>query len=467
MMTEDRILQKSRLPWKVKICYATGAFSKNILAVGTAAYLLFFYTDICGVDPKIAATIILVAKIWDIINDPIMGVIVDKTYAKEGKCRVWLKYFSVPAGIILALSFCMPGFSTTGKAVWVAVTYVLQGMASTVLLIPMNTLLGRLTADRQERAQINQLCGFVGMAGTYLVTGFTMKLVGVFGGADMQKGFMYVGIIFGVLYIIGHLVVYFGTKGYDVDSYAVDVTETLEQPKASAGEIFGALLKNWPWLCCIGIYLFNLLGQSLEQSSMPFYFQYNHAGQTEALYLSYSNVATISSFISLAVIQICIKKFGNAGTACLGSVVGAAGYLLRFVMQDGNTAIMCAGWFLAAFGCGLVASTIILNIFDARVYGEWKTGVDNEAILMSGFSVSYKIGMAIGGPIAGYLLLLVPYVQGAEKQADSVLSMWMAENTLIPGIAVLISLIFAVLLIKNEKKVPQMRKEIEERKKLA
>ena len=129
--------------------------------------------------------------------------------------------------------------------------------------------------------------------------------------------------------------------------------------------------------------------------------------------------------------------------------------------------IMNAGWIISGFGSGLVAMTIILNIFDAKVYGEWKTGVDNEAILMSGFSVSYKIGMAIGGPIAGYLLLLVPYVQGAEQQADSVLSMWMAENTLIPGIATFISLVFAILIIKNEKKVPQMRKEIEERKKSA
>ena len=216
---EDKTLQTGRLPWKVKICYATGAFSKNILAVSTAAYLLFFYTDICGVDPKIASTIILAAKIWDIINDPMMGAIVDKSHSKEGKCRIWLKYFSVPAGIILALTFFMPGFSSTGKAVWVAVTYVLQGMASTVLLIPMNTLLGRITIDRQERAQITQLAGFIGMAGTYFVTGFTMKLVGIFGGADMQKGFMYMGMVFGVLYMIGHLFVYFGTKGYDADPY--------------------------------------------------------------------------------------------------------------------------------------------------------------------------------------------------------------------------------------------------------
>ena len=464
---EDKTLQTGRLPWKVKICYATGAFSKNILAVSTAAYLLFFYTDICGVDPKIASTIILAAKIWDIINDPMMGAIVDKSHSKEGKCRIWLKYFSVPAGIILALTFFMPGFSSTGKAVWVAVTYVLQGMASTVLLIPTKTLLGRITIDRQETAQITQLAGFIGMAGTYFVTGFTMKLVGIFGGADMQKGFMYMGMVFGVLYMIGHLVVYFGTKGYDADPYETETVENIEQSKASVKEVLQALMKNWPWLCCIGLYMFLLLGDSLAQSSMPFYFQYNHAGMTDAMYLAYSNMTTISSFAGIFLMQIFIKKFGNAGTAAIGCLMASAGYLFRFILQDSSMLIMNAGWIISGFGSGLVAMTIILNIFDAKVYGEWKTGVDNEAILMSGFSVSYKIGMAIGGPIAGYLLLLVPYVQGAEQQADSVLSMWMAENTLIPGIATVISLVFAILIIKNEKKVPQMRKEIEERKKSA
>lgn len=82
------------LPWRVKILYAAGSFSKALLAVAMAAFMLYFYTDVCGIDPTVAATIILIAKIWDIINDPMMGAIIDRTRSKEGKCRFWLKYIT-------------------------------------------------------------------------------------------------------------------------------------------------------------------------------------------------------------------------------------------------------------------------------------------------------------------------------------------------------------------------------------
>lgn len=103
-------------------------------------------------------------------------------------------------------------------------------------------------------------------------------------------------------------------------------------------------------------------------------------------------------------------------------------------------------------------------IFDAKVYGEWKTGVDNEAILMSGFSIAYKTGQALGEPIAGYLLMTVPYVAQAAVQEQSVLDLWFYESTLIPAVGFVITLIFALLIKKYEKKVPQMREEIEARK---
>lgn len=97
------------LPWRVKILYAAGSFSKALLAVAMAAFMLYFYTDVCGIDSTVAATIILIAKIWDIINDPMMGAIIDRTRSKEGKCRFWLKYMSVPGMVIGSAVFLCAG----------------------------------------------------------------------------------------------------------------------------------------------------------------------------------------------------------------------------------------------------------------------------------------------------------------------------------------------------------------------
>lgn len=461
-MNEATAINENRLPWRVKIAYGAGSFAKTMLVYATMAFLLYFYTDVIGINGGVAATIILVAKIWDIINDPMMGAIVDKTKSKEGKCRIYLKYFSVPAGIIVALAFYMPELSATGKIIWVAVTYTLQGMASTVLLIPLNTLMGRLTDDKQQRAHLNQIAGLYGTAAGFVVPALTMPFVSIAGGGDMQRGFMFLGMLYGFVYALCHLVVYFGTKGYEPADIMVKDrnAEEIEQP--STMEVLKALAKNKVWLLCIGIYFFDMIGSSIESTAQVYYFQYN-IGNTNLL-ATCATVNTVTGILVYLVLNQFIKRLGNSGTSALGCVLSALGYGLRFILHDSSVYVMIAGWTLSSIGVGLVGATIVLNIFDSKIYGEWKTGVNNEAILMSGFSVSYKVGMAMGGPIAGYLLMLVPYVPKAAEQSQSVLNLFFVENTLLPCIGFALAFIFSMIIRKYELKIPEMKAEIEARK---
>lgn len=457
-------IEAVKLPIRVKLTYGAGSFAKTMLVYLTMVFMLYFYTDVIGISEGVAATIILIAKIWDIINDPMMGAIVDKTKSKEGKCRFWLKYFSVPAGVVVALCFMMPELSQTGKIVWVAVTYTLQGMASTVLLIPLNTLMGRLSGDKQQRAHLNQIAGFYGTAAGWIVPAATLPMVSFFGGDDMQKGFMVIGIIYGILYAICHLVVFFGTRGYEplefLDTSVPEEERKLETP--GMGQVLRALLKNKVWLFCIGLYFFDMIGSSIESSAQTYYFQYN-LGNTNLLAVN-STVATVTGILVYVVLSWFTKHFGNSGTAAIGCALPVIGYGLRFILQDANVGVMIAGWTFSTLGAGLVGATIVLNIFDAKVYGEWKTGVNNEAILMSGFSVSYKIGMALGAPIAGYMLMMVPYVPKAAQQAESVLRLFFFENTLLPCVGFIIALFFCFAIRKYEKMLPQMEAEIEARR---
>lgn len=466
---EQKLLTKVepvKLPFKVKFMYAMGEFSKTTTIIMLMAFGMYFYTEVCGINSGVAATIILVAKIWDIINDPMMGALVDRTKSKEGKCRIWLKYLSVPGGIIFALAFFMPELTATGKIVWVAITYTLQGMVATGLMIPLNTLMGRLSSDPVERASMNQIKGIVNLIPNIFVPAATMPMVLFFGngGADMQRGFLIVGIIYAVVYVVSNLIAYIGTRGYEPLEHLAEEADgekiTVEQP--SFGAVLKALVKNTPWLFCIGLYLVDMLASSIASTVMTWYFQYN-IGSIPLMSL----VSTVSLGASLVVyifLGFFIKKFGNAGTSAIGCVLSIFGFALRFVLHDCNTAVLLAGNIISNLGTGLVGCTILLCIFDAKVYGEWKTGVDNEAILMSGFSVSYKTGQALGVPVAGYLLLTVPYVAQAAVQEQSVLNLWFLESTLLPAVGFAVALVFSLLLIKYEKKVPQMQAEIEARK---
>ncbi|WP_425755236.1 MFS transporter [Ihubacter sp. rT4E-8] len=382
------------LPLKVKLTYSSSNIAKSIFGNVTAMYMVYFYTEVCGLNGVIIASIILASKIWDIINDPMMGAIVDSTVSKEGKCRFYLKYFSVPAGIILALNFFMPDASMTVKYVWVTLTYVLASMGSTSLLIPLNALIGRLTDHPVERAHLNQFSGIFSVLTGLFVQGYTMRLVSFAGDGDFAKGFLYVGIFYGALYAIFHLVAFFGTKGYEPceERLPADGSKTEKQ---SLKAVMTALLKNKYWLLCIVINFACNLAMAVESGVAVFYYQYNHGDM--GLLSMWASMAMLPAAAAYVVMGILVKKLGNSGTSIFGAACAVLGYGLRFLLQDGSLPVMVIGWVLAGFGTGLISSTIILNIFDAKVYGEWKTGVKNDAILMSGFSVSYKIGMALGG----------------------------------------------------------------------
>ena len=456
-------VQDVRLPWSVKIGYSVGNFAKALLAVSVSVYLLYFYTDICGIDSKIASTIILIAKIWDIINDPMMGAIVDKTVSREGRCRFYLKYFSVPAGIIFALSFFMPDFALPGKIVWAAVTYILQGMASTILLIPLNTLMGRLTSNQQQRVHMNQFGTGFSLLGSMFVTGYTMKIVLALSPDDMKKGFFMTACIFAVLYILCHLIVYFVTRGYEpVEQIVVSNEGKTSSQKISFGARLSALFQNKMWLAVISMWFIVNLSMSLENSALASYFQYNHGENMNELYSLYSTLGMIIPVLCILGINHVTRLFGVARTALFGSILTVCAYAFRFFTHDASLLTIGIGWSIYQLGGGLLTCTVMLLVFEAKEYGAKKTGVDNDAILMSGFSASYKIGMAIGGAIMGYIMP-ASYVPQAVEQTPEVLQFFFRCCTLFPLICSILctAACIAVNMLGRQAKTERLQKEVQ------
>ena len=441
---------QKKLPLKVKWLFASGDFAKSLLVVITAVCSLYFYTDVLGMDPDVVALIILIAKIWDFINDPMMGAIVDRTRSKEGKCRMWLKYMSVPGGVVLALNFIMPELAETGKIVWVAITYTLQGMASTALMIPQNTLMSRITTDPVERAAINSYRGYFSVAANLVGGSLAIPFVQFAGSGDMRKGFAIFGIVCGILYAVNYLIVYFCTKGYEpMEPEKAKVShEQVKKERVKLGEV----LTNWPWLLVLLAYFFTMVAASISGSSGIQYAQYN-LGDVN-IYSIMSSIALVGSVIVYLALAPLVKRFGNAKLVFFGSLIGAASYLIRFITQDANLWIIYVGCFVGNLGQSLASSVVMLVVYDSFVYIRHKTGkAAPEAILVSGFSVSYKVGMAIATPIAGWLLGMVPFVSGSAVQEQSVLNLFLYENTLIPAVAFAIAAVMGLALMKFDKEI--------------
>lgn len=134
--------------------YGMGNFACQLSFTMVNMYLAYFYTDVFGLSAAAVATLLLVAKVWDGINDPMMGALMDKTYTRVGGYRTYMIAGAAALVLFTILTFSVPGFGDSGKLFYAYVTYIGLGMAYTVMNVPFNALPSRMT-DNPKR--LNQL----------------------------------------------------------------------------------------------------------------------------------------------------------------------------------------------------------------------------------------------------------------------------------------------------------------------
>lgn len=452
-----------KLPLRVKLCYAIGNFGNYSLLILNAAFLLYFYTDVVNISPGAATIIILISKLWDAINDPMMGVLLDRTKSREGKCRAFLKWFSIPAGICVFLSYYVPGFLESGKAIWVAVTYILQSMAQTVLSVPFNTLLARLSQDRIEIAKLGQFSSAGTILANLVVPAITLPLARLVAGDNLRVGFAVVAILYGALVALCHLAAYFGTKGYEQsDDELISAGVTQQASNVKILDMLKALAQNKLCLMLVGGYALYCVYSALMGGSLLYYLIYNL--KNENLMSLYSVLSTVTGFAPVIFIVFFVKKFGTAGTAMISCAVVALGEIIRFITSDGSIYFLGFGWCMEGIGLALFSTMIRQSMVDAMTYGEWKTGVSNQGILMSSLTFAQKLGQAVGGVGAAALLELFGYVANAPDQTELVKQVFFAEQVILPLVIFIILVAIFGVVRKYEKHIPEMKAEIEARK---
>lgn len=166
-----------KLSIREKVGYSLGDAAANFIFQTVIMFLMFFYTDVLGISAWIAGTMLLVSRIWDAVNDPMMGAIADRTNTRWGKFRPWVIWTAIPFGIIGILTFTTPDFSTLGKIVYAFVTYNLLMMIYTANNIPYSALTGVLTGDSIERTGLASYRFIFAMLAAFAIQGLTIPLV--------------------------------------------------------------------------------------------------------------------------------------------------------------------------------------------------------------------------------------------------------------------------------------------------
>ncbi|MBP1915968.1 GPH family glycoside/pentoside/hexuronide:cation symporter [Lederbergia galactosidilyticus] len=440
-----------KLSMKEKISYGYGDLASNFVWGMATSYLLFFYTDIFGISAAAVGTLFLITRIWDALNDPIMGIIVDRTKSKHGKARPYLLYLAVPFGILSILTFITPNFSDVGKLIYAYVTYTLLGMIYTGINLPYGALMPMMTRDSVEKGQLSSFRAMGRSIGAIIVAALTLPLTNLLGQGNQQLGFPLVMTIYSIIGVILFLITFKNCKER--------VTQTIKQEVApKVKHSIRDMFKNKPWVIVAlnSLRWFTRLG--LMNGVLIYYV--NYVLDKPGMVPFYLTLLNIANLVGGAIAPFLLKRLGNKiSSVSMYTIVVVLLISLYFV--EGSSPIIFATLFFFAnvlIGFGDPANLTMLG--DAIDYQEWKFGHRVEGLLYSAYSFATKFGVAIGSAFVAYALGWAGY--NPDALTDQAINM---IRILMFGAPIILTALQIVVLAfyKLDQKHEQIAKELAER----
>ena len=465
-----------KLGFKEKLSYGLGAVGKDMVYMLSASYILYYYQDILGVSAFAMGVILMVARIFDAFNDPIMGIIVAKTKTKWGRFRPWLMIGTLTNAVILFLLFAAPiSLKGGGLVAYAAAFYILWGVTYTMMDIPYWSMIPAFTEGGKEREGLTTLARSCAGVGSALVTIFTIKIVDMIGGSSERTaervGFKWFALIVAVLFIVFIVITCLNIKEQS----------TVEMETAGVGQMFKALLSNdQAMTIVIAIVLINC-SIYITSNLVIYFFKYDFGGTGWAnAYTLFNMFGGGIQIISMMVFYPLLWKFFSnlkIFYICLGSAIIGYGVLfgIAFVNMSNVFLLFVPGFFIfAANGVLQVLTTVFLaNSVD---YGDLKNGRRDESVIFSMQTFVVKLASGIAAMIASLCLTVNSLTAGtdiseSDKATDFSKGVSEASRlglrmtmTIIPIIGLFVAImVFKKKFILNEEKMNEITAEIKKR----
>jgi GPH family glycoside/pentoside/hexuronide:cation symporter/probable glucitol transport protein GutA len=435
--------------------HAVAGVGQNLIFGLWSSYMLVFFTDVFGIAGGVAGLIMMFTRIWDAINDPMMGVIADRTRTRWGRYRPWLLFMAVPIIIFLVLNFSAPQLSPVGKIFYASITYVFMSMAFTAVDIPYWTLPAAMTRDVGKRTTIYSISRISTTFSSLIVGIIAIPLITALGGGNMARGYFITALIIGCLGAVLYLC------GFKL------VREHVAPPPAEKFNFSGAvkvIAQNKPLLLILlSMIIANGL-TFLRMNLLVYWVQYN-IGSLEMVAI-FNLVSLPAMLLGMVFTPLLSKKLGQKGVFIFACLWGALSNFIFFFMGYGNTAAAMVMFFLTSVPTGLVMVLISSMIANTIEYAEWKTGQRREGLISSTQTFLAKLAMAIGGGLSGLVLTMVHYQPNAAQSPET-LGFFHLVMTAVTGAGFLAGIIPMLFNDFNDKKYAEITAELQRRREAA
>ena len=442
-----------------KVGYMLGDVGSCLLFNFIGSYLLVFYTDVFGISAAAVGTLMAVSRVWDAINDPMMGVIVDKRKrTKDGKFRPYLKYMGIPLGIFTILTFLViPNMPQGMKLPYAYITYIGFGMAYTAINIPYGSLASVMTNNPVQRTELSTWRNISSIFAMIPLMVLTPKLVFDASDAVSPKGFLIAAVLYVIIANIGYRLCYKMTTERIINEVKEDA------PKASLGETLKTLGKNKALIGLILGSLGTLTAMFLPNALNAYLFK--DYFQAPGLLSLAGLLPMVGTFLAIPVTGKLVAKFGKKNIAIYSGIVSIAAYVVLVLFPTKNPMLYIALITVSGFGTALYGMIVWALVGDVIDYQEYLSGKREEGIVYATYSLSRKLVQAIVGSIGGFALAAIGYQSGAATQAPEVAESIRTIITVVP----LIGFIFGTVCLKfvynlSNKTLNEVNEELERRR---
>jgi len=438
-------MKTSSIGTSEKISFTLGVLSQNIVFAFISGYIMIFYTDMVGIGAAAVGTLLFIARMWDAINDPLMGVVADKTRTRWGKFRPYMLYVSLPMILIMYLLFT-PGLIGSALA-WAYISYFLFDIVFTVSDIPMWSLTSVMSKDPDERTAIISYGKIIAPVSFILVSVITVPLLNLFG--YDAGAYRNVAVIYGIVMAAGMLLIFF------------NVRERVEHSpeKLPAKEILFSLWENRPLWHILATQLFVTTVDNIIVSMTVYYATYNlmDANLTPVLSL----IMIIPMMIGIAIASRLSVKSDKKKLLIIALIFRVCGYITLFFIGYKNLILLLVGLAIVSVGFGGPEILLPAMMTETIDYVRWKTGKKVEGIMWSTQTFIVKLGASLAGIILGHLLDYAGYVPNIAQSSETLSGMH-GIFTLAPAALLFAGILPMLFYPLNKKRYEEILRELEQ-----
>jgi len=426
-----------RLTLGTKVRYGLADLGIALITSAMQFFLLFYYTDVAGINPALAGVALMVGKLtWDAINDPLFGYWSDRTRSRFGRRRIWMLIGAVPLGLAAWIMFSLP-HGLTGAPAFLAVlgSFWLLDTFHTMTSTPYYALTPELTRDYSERASLTSIRMVFSVLGYILGAALTTMLAGIFHGAGLSlpQAWSATGAVFGAVAILTTLTTTLSVR---------ERPELAGEPSTlPAFKAMRTCFKNRPFVILMIAMFLSSFSFTVLTALVPYFIQYQLGMGDQVSFVLLVMLLTIGIFLIPA--KMVSDRINKGPAYALGLFIASVAIITTFFFPTGPTPLIYV--VAAVAGLGFSSQWVFpwSMLPDVIEYDEKMTGERREGVYYGLWAFLSKFTSALGVAVSGWALQLFGYVPNVEQTARALFGIRLFY-AVVPAVVILISLPFLI-----------------------